>query len=209
MRPLVSYFLLMFTSPLQQASSVCTSRDSALFRISPRVLWLTGLSGAGKSTIAAGVRTVFNDHGVAAAILDGDDIRAGLNRGLSFSKEDRRENIRRIAHVARLLCEQDITAIVAVVSPLCEYRALAREIVGVRFREVFVHAPLSVCEGRDVKGLYARARRGEIPHFTGVSDVYESPVHPDLLIDTTSCDVSTAVKQVIALLTSSEQVVTS
>lgn len=195
----------MLTSPLQQAFPVRTSRDSASFRVSPRVLWLTGLSGAGKSTIAAGVRTVFDEHGVAAAILDGDGIRAGLSQGLGFSKEDRRENIRRIAHVARLLCEQHITAIVAVVSPLSEYRTLARDIVGAPFREVFVHAPLSVCERRDVKGLYARARRGEIPHFTGVSDVYESPAHPDLLIDTTNCDVSTAVEQVISLLTSSDQ----
>lgn len=165
---------------------------------------MTGLSGAGKSTIAAGVRAAFNAHGVAAAILDGDDIREGLSQGLGFSKEDRRENIRRIAHVARLLCEQDITAIVAVVSPLCEHRALAREIVGSPFQEVFVHAPLSVCEHRDVKGLYARARRGEIPHFTGVSDAYELPARPDLLIDTSRCDVPTAVEQVISLLALSE-----
>ncbi len=169
------------------------------------MLWLTGLSGAGKSTIAAGVHAMYSAHGVASAILDGDDIRAGLSQGLRFSNDDRRENIRRIAHVARLLCEQDITAIVAVVSPLCEHRALAREIVGAPFQEVFVRAPLSVCEHRDVKGLYARARRGEIPYFTGVSDVYESPMHPHLLIDTMNCDVSAAVEQVISLVSLDDQ----
>jgi adenylylsulfate kinase len=192
---LMSNSLLKFAAP---------SRDGPRVKLLSGVVWLTGLSGAGKSTIAAGVRAVFDDHGVPAAILDGDDVRAGLSHDLGFSNDDRRENIRRIAHVARLLCEQDITAIVAAVTPLREHRALAREIVGAPFHEVFVHAPLSVCERRDVKGLYARARRGEIPHFTGVSDVYESPVRPDLLIDTSNRDVSTAVDQVISLLAAND-----
>jgi len=179
-----------------------------MFKTPSCVVWLTGLSGAGKSTIAAGVRAVFTDHGAAVAVLDGDDVRAGLSNDLGFSSDDRRENIRRIAHVARLLCEQDITAIVAAVTPLHAQRALAREIVGAPFHEVFVHAPLSVCERRDVKGLYARARRGEIPNFTGISDAYEPPAHPDLLIDTSSHDVSTVVQQVISLLVSNEHDIT-
>lgn len=165
---------------------------------------MTGLSGAGKSTIAAGVRAVFIQHGLAAAILDGDDIRSGLSKDLGFNNDDRQENIRRIAHVARLLCLQRITVIVAAVTPLREHRALAREIVGGPFHEVFVNAPLSICESRDVKGLYARARRGEIAHFTGLSSIYESPMRPDLLIDTSNRDVSAAVDQVISLLALNE-----
>jgi len=173
-----------------------------LFKIPARVVWLTGLSGAGKSTISAGVSAVLNDRGVAVAILDGDEIRAGLSQGLGFSNDDRHENIRRIAHVARLLCEQNIAVIVAAVTPSRELRELARAVVGASFYEVFVDAPLSVCEGRDVKGLYARARRGDLAHFTGVSDDYEAPVHPDLLIETSKCDVTTAVGQVMSLLAS-------
>jgi len=182
-------------------SGLSSMPNSLLFKSPSCVVWLTGLSGAGKSTIAAGVRAVFNKHGVAAAVLDGDEVRTGLSQDLGFSNDDRRENIRRIAHVARLLCEQSITAIVAAVTPLRDHRALAREIVGAPFYEVFVDAPLSVCERRDVKGLYARARRGEISHFTGVSDVYEPPVKPDLVIDTSNSDISIAVEQAISLLT--------
>jgi len=174
--------------------------DALPSRLSPHVIWLTGLSGAGKSTIAGGVRTALGANGVPAVILDGDDIRAGLSQGLGFSNEDRAENIRRIAHVARLLCGQGVTAIVAAVTPLRAHRALARDIVGAHFREVFVHAPLSVCEHRDVKGLYARARRGEIARFTGISDAYEPPLHPDLLIDTSTSDIPAAVHRLISWL---------
>lgn len=158
-----------------------------------RVAWFTGLSGAGKSTLAVALRTRFIAQGTAVAILDGDDVRSGLSHGLGFGPDDRTENIRRIAHVARLLSDQGIVVIVAVVSPLCDQRRLAREIVGPAFLEVHVNTPLVVCERRDVKGLYARARRGEIAHFTGVSDAYEPPTKPDLLIDSSTCELARAV----------------
>ena len=150
--------------------------------------------------MAKGVYAACNARGTPAINLDGDDIRTGLSRGLGFSDEDRTENIRRIAEVARLLRAQGVTALVAAVTPLRKHRALARDIVGEPFCEVFVDAPLSVCEVRDVKGLYARARRGEIPQFTGVSDVYEPPLDPDLLIDTSTCDMPAAVHRLISWL---------
>jgi adenylylsulfate kinase len=158
-----------------------------------RVAWLTGLSGAGKSTLATALRARFLMHRAAAAVLDGDEIRGGLSHGLGFGPEDRLENVRRIAHVARLLSDQGIVVIVAAVSPRCGQRSMAREIVGPAYLEVFVNTPVEVCERRDVKGLYARARRGEIPRFTGVSDAYEPPTHPDLLIDTSTCELAHAV----------------
>ncbi|WP_345944799.1 adenylyl-sulfate kinase [Variovorax sp. dw_954] len=159
-----------------------------------RVAWLTGLSGAGKSTLAAALRDRFVAQGAAVAVLDGDAVRNGLSHGLGFSAEDRMENIRRLAHVARLLSDQGIVSIVAAVSPLRGQRTLAREIIGPACFEVYVCTPLAVCEQRDVKGLYARARRGEIPLFTGVSDVYEPPAHPDLRIDTSTCELALAVE---------------
>lgn len=187
----------MPNSNLQLASR---SRNGPHLQLIPRVVWLTGLSGAGKSTLAKGVQFACNESSMPAVILDGDDIRTGLSRGLGFSDEDRTENIRRIAEVARLLRAQGVTALVAAVTPLRKHRALARDIVGEPFCEVFVDAPLSVCEGRDVKGLYAQARRGEILQFTGVSDVYEPPLDPDLLIDTSTCDIPTAVHRLISWL---------
>lgn len=158
----------------------------------PCVIWLTGLSGAGKSTIAKSLRLRAIAAGVPVAILDGDDIRRGLSQGLGFGQADRRENIRRIAEVARLLSDQGLVVIVAAVSPMRELRALARNIIGAAFREVYVSAPLATCERRDVKGLYARARRGEVTKFTGISDAYEAPLQPDLVIDTSDCEVAQA-----------------
>jgi adenylylsulfate kinase len=178
-----------------------------LATIPSRVAWFTGLSGAGKSTIAAALRTRLVAHGAAVAILDGDEIRSGLSHRLGFSAEDRLENIRRIAHVARLLSDQGIVVIVAAVSPLRGQRSLAREIVGPAYLEVYVNTPLSVCEARDVKGLYARARRGEIARFTGVSDAYEPPAHPDLLIDSSTCELATAVDFLVSSICEGGQAV--
>jgi adenylylsulfate kinase len=158
-----------------------------------RVAWFTGLSGAGKSTLASALRERFVARGEAVALLDGDEVRGGVSHDLGFSPEDRLENIRRIAHVARLLSDQGIVVIVATVSPLAAQRSLARQIIGPAYLEVYVNTPMSICERRDVKGLYARARRGEIAQFTGVSDAYEAPANPDLLIDTSECELSHAV----------------
>lgn len=156
------------------------------------VIWLTGLSGAGKSTIAQSLRVRVMADGMPVAILDGDDVRRGLSQGLGFGQADRCENIRRIAEVARLLSDQGLVVLVAAVSPMRSHRAMARKIVGTVFREVYVRAPLATCEQRDVKGLYARARCGEVAKFTGISDAYEPPLQPDLVIDTSSCEVAQA-----------------
>ena len=158
------------------------------------VMWMTGLSGAGKSTIARGLRKRLQGEGVASVILDGDEVRGGLSQGLGFSRADRSENIRRMAEVARLLSAQGLPVIVAAISPLREQRAMAREIVGAAFREIHVQAPVALCERRDVKGLYARARRNEVAQFTGISDPYEAPLDPDLVIDTSGCKVAEAVE---------------
>jgi bifunctional enzyme CysN/CysC len=151
----------------------------------PSVL-LTGLSGAGKSTIAALVGQRLREAGQPCVVLDGDDLRAGLNRDLAFSRADRRENLRRLSEVARLFNAAGLVAIVPVIAPFREDRALAREIIGAaQFVEVWVDAPLDVCESRDPKGLYRRARSGDLQEFTGVSSPFEPPEHADLILRTT------------------------
>ncbi|HEF5873238.1 TPA: adenylyl-sulfate kinase [Burkholderia cenocepacia] len=148
------------------------------------VLWLTGLSGAGKTTLADAVAARLRDRRVHPVVLDGDRLRTGLNRDLGFTVQDRFENVRRIAEVAALTSESGALAIVAVISPLAAMRDAARAIVGPAFREVYVSTSLACCEARDPKGLYAKARCGGLPEFTGVSAPYEAPVAADLTIDT-------------------------
>ncbi|GEN14315.1 adenylyl-sulfate kinase [Neoasaia chiangmaiensis] len=160
-----------------QARAAARGHDSAVF-------WLTGLPGSGKSTVARQAETDLAEQGIQATVLDGDTLRAGLCSDLGFSPADRRENIRRAAHVARILAESGQVVIVALVSPLQADRDLARQIVGERFHEVFVDATLETCEARDPKGLYAAARAGKIPAFTGVSAPYESPEAPELRLPT-------------------------
>jgi len=166
-----------------------------------RVLWLTGLSGAGKSTLATALQLQLRREGRGVAVLDGDAVRTGLCRGLGFSPADRRENIRRVAEVARLMREAGLVVICALISPLREDRAMARDIVGVEhFREVHVATPLAVCEKRDPKGLYRNARAQSLPQFTGVSAPYEEPLAPDLRIDTSLVEVEEAVRELYGLL---------
>ncbi|WP_019645212.1 adenylyl-sulfate kinase [Novispirillum itersonii] len=148
------------------------------------VLWLTGLSGSGKSTLAMTLQRRLFEAGKQVTVLDGDALRTGLSKDLDFTPEGRRENIRRSAEAARLLAESGHIVIVSLISPLAADRDMARQIIGEGFAEVYVSASLDVCEGRDVKGLYARARAGEIPAFTGVSAPYEAPETPDLTVDT-------------------------
>lgn len=148
------------------------------------VIWMTGLSGAGKSTLAGALHHRLEEAGHPSIVLDGDVLRRGLNADLGFTPEDRAENLRRVAHVAALFMQQGFIAIAAVISPEHRHRRAAREIVGEGFVEVFVNTPLTVCEARDSKGLYARARRGEIPHFTGISGPFEAPLAPDIAIET-------------------------
>ena len=166
-------------------------------------VWLTGLSGSGKSTIAARVEQALVAFGRAAYRLDGDNVRHGLNGDLGFSADDRSENIRRIGEVARLFADAGIVALVPVISPYRADRDRARRIhadADIPFVEVFVDTPLDVCEARDPKGLYARARAGEITGFTGIDDPYEPPLHPDLVLDTTQVDVDEAARQIMERL---------
>jgi adenylylsulfate kinase len=151
----------------------------------PVIAWLTGLSGAGKSTLAAAADRSLVAGGRHSAVLDGDNLRHGLNADLTFSPEDRSENVRRTAEVARLMAESGAVVIVSLISPYRADRALARRIAGeIPFLEVFVDTPLDLCEARDPKGLYRLARAGRIPSFTGVSAPYEPPEKPDLTIAT-------------------------
>lgn len=157
------------------------------------VLWMTGLSGAGKSTLAHAVKERLEARRCMVVVLDGDILRTGLNSNLGFSHADRLENVRRTAEVAALFKNAGFVVIGALISPAREHRSLARSIVGERFFEVHVASSLAVCESRDPKGLYSRARRGELPEFTGVSSPYEAPVSPDLTIDTAGLTIDDSV----------------
>ncbi|MEC5387815.1 adenylyl-sulfate kinase [Uliginosibacterium sp. H3] len=151
----------------------------------PRTIWLTGLSGAGKSTLASGLGQQLKEAGYACYVLDGDVLRNGLCRDLGFSAEDRSENIRRVAEVARLMNEAGIIVIAALISPYQADRLMARNIVGTeRFIEAYISTPIAVCESRDPKGLYRRAHAGELQGFTGVSAPYEHPENPEVSINT-------------------------
>jgi bifunctional enzyme CysN/CysC len=166
-------------------------------------VWLTGLSGSGKSTIAAAVSERFRARGVLTYTLDGDNLRHGLNGDLGFSATDRAENVRRVAEVARLFADAGVIALVPVISPYRAGRDHARALhaaAGLTFVEVFVDAPVDVCEARDPKGLYAKARAGEITGFTGVDDPYEPPVAPDLRVETASTSADDAAAQILAFL---------
>ena len=165
---------------------------------SAATIWLTGLSGSGKSTLATELERQLIDAGRACYMLDGDNIRAGINRDLGFGAEDRRENIRRIAEVARLMNDAGLVTVTAFISPYRADRDMARQIIGPeRFIEVYVAAPIEVCEKRDPKGLYAKARKGEIPEFTGVSAPYEAPEKPDVVVDTAKDPVEECVRQLL------------
>jgi adenylylsulfate kinase len=170
------------------------------------VVWLTGLSGSGKSTIAAALERRLIDEGCSAYLLDGDNLRTGINSDLGFSEEDRHENVRRVGEIAALFAEAGIIAIASLISPFSAGRAKARARAAGRFVEVFVSTPLEVCEARDVKGLYARARAGEIPHFTGISSPYEPPVSPELVIDSTKVTPEEAVNLILSALEKSGMV---
>lgn len=162
------------------------------------VVWLTGLSGSGKSTVAGAFAAALRERGLTHCMLDGDVVRKGLCADLGFSLEDRHENVRRVAEVARIVGDMGAVAIVALISPLRSDRELARSIVGSpRFLEVFIDTPLTVCRERDPKGLYLRADRGELPQFTGVSSPYEPPAEPDLRIETLSCPPAEAAARLL------------
>jgi adenylyl-sulfate kinase len=163
-------------------------------------LWFTGLSGAGKSTITGHLVEELKNRGSKVEVLDGDIVRENLSKGLGFSKEDRDTNIRRIAFVADLLSRNDVPVITAAISPYKEIRDEAREMMDGRFIEAYVKVSLEEAERRDVKGLYKKARAGEIKEFTGVSDPYEAPEDPELVLDTENQTPEESAQQIIAFL---------
>ena len=160
-----------------------------------KVVWMTGLSGSGKTTIGLALEKELFKQGFLVMLLDGDLVRTGINNNLKFSVEDRKENIRRIAEISKLFVNCGIVTLNCFISPTNEIRAMAKDIIGKEdFLEVFVHSPLDVCETRDVKGLYAKARKGEIPEFTGISSPFDIPSQPDLILKTNLMSIEESVQ---------------
>ena len=182
-------------------SQITPDRRRALLGHGAATVWFTGLSGSGKSTLAYAVEERLIERGTAAYVLDGDNIRHGLNRDLGFAPADRTENIRRIGEVCRLMTDAGLVVLTAFISPYRSDRDQVRSLhPDGGFLEVFVDTPLEVCEERDIKGLYAKARAGEIPDFSGISAPYESPADPELTIDTTQHTIEGAADLVLAAL---------
>lgn len=179
-----------------------TKNERAILKVQrPCILWFTGLSGSGKSTIANAVEVKLLELQKHTYLLDGDNVRMGLNRGLTFSDEDRIENIRRIGEVSKLFVDAGLIVLTAFISPFIEDREQVRNLVkDEEFIEVFVDTPLSVCESRDPKGLYKKARNGEIPNFTGISSPYEAPLKPEIHIDNDGLSIEEAVDVIVKYL---------
>ena len=165
------------------------------------MIWFTGLSGSGKSTIAIALERELHKRGLLCRILDGDNIRSGINNNLGFTEADRIENIRRIAEVSKLFVDTGIITIAAFISPSNDIREMAANTIGKDdFLEVYVSTPIEECERRDVKGLYAKARRGEIKNFTGISAPFEAPAHPALTLDTSALSLEESVNKLLELI---------
>ena len=181
--------------------TVDIERRSAIKNQRPVVIWLTGLSGAGKSSVANALELALCEAGRHTYLLDGDNVRLGLCQDLGFSDADRVENIRRISEVAKLFIDAGLIVITAFISPFIHDRALARDVIGEgNFIEVFIDTPLSECERRDPKGLYKKAREGLIKNFTGIDSGYEAPLNPDIRINTLEDDLETAAQRIIEFL---------
>lgn len=174
-----------------------TSRE-ALLNQRAVLVWFTGLSGSGKSTLAVQLEAQLHERGFKTYLLDGDNIRAGLNKDLTFTAEGRVENIRRIGEVAKLMLDAGVIVLSAFISPFQSDRDQVRQIIGNdHYIEVFVDAPLELCEQRDVKGLYKKARAGEVKNFTGIDSPYEKPVHPDIVVETGRMSIDESVKSLL------------
>ncbi|MDB4669536.1 adenylyl-sulfate kinase [bacterium] len=179
---------------------VSTEEKEDLLGQKGAVLWMYGLSGSGKSTIAAAVERSLHDAGRFVVILDGDNFRHGLNSDLGFSDEDRQENVRRVSEVARMFAGQGVIVLVSVITPKQCLRDLARETVGSQFKEIFIKASYETCAKRDPKGLYAKVSAGEIKQFTGKDSGFEEPQEPDILVDTETISVEEATEIILAKL---------
>lgn len=165
------------------------------------VLWMVGLSGSGKSTLAKALEKDLHEEGYLTQLLDGDNLRTGINNNLGFSEEDRKENIRRAAEVSKLFMNCGIITICSLISPTAEIRKMAKEIIGEGFLEVYVNCPIEVCEQRDVKGLYKKVRNGEIKNFTGVDSPFEEPSSPDIEIKTDQVELDACRKYLFETVT--------
>ena len=164
------------------------------------VIWFTGLSGAGKSTIALCLEERLNNLGKLTYMLDGDNLRHGLNKDLNFTIEDRKENIRRVSEVAKLFLDSGIITLASFISPLRDDRSFARKIIGNNFIEVYVKCPINLCKERDPKGLYKKAEKGLIKNFTGIDSVYEEPINEEILIDTSNKTLDEEIDMIINFL---------
>jgi adenylylsulfate kinase len=164
------------------------------------VVWLVGLSGSGKSTLARGLENALHQKGYLTQLLDGDNLRSGINSNLTFTAEDRIENIRRAAEVSKLFANCGIITICSLISPTLEIRDMARSIIGNKYFEVFINCPIEICESRDVKGLYKKARAGEIKNFTGINSPFEAPEKPDLEIRTDIHSIETCHNQLLDII---------
>ena len=170
----------------------------SLLKQKSKVIWMTGLSGSGKTTVAKGVERYLHNNGILNQLLDGDNIRVGISNNLTFSYEDRSENIRRIAEVSKLFLNCGIITLNCFVSPTIEIRNIAKEIIGrENFIEVYINASVETCEERDVKGLYKKVRKGEIKDFTGVNSPFEAPENPEIEINTSELSINESVQKVL------------
>lgn len=204
----IEFPLYRATNIRWQSLSVDKALRAALKQQRPRCIWFTGLSGSGKSTLANLLEKKLCERGLHTYLLDGDNLRHGLNRDLGFTEADRVENIRRVAEVAKLMVDAGLIVLASFISPFQAERQMARRLFAdTEFVEVFVDTPLSECERRDVKGLYAKARRGELKNFTGIDSAYERPEQPELVVDTCSHSIEDCVEQIVTylLLTNSGQ----
>ena len=179
-------------------SFIRRNRRRFLIRQKPKIIWFTGLSGSGKTTLVDALNKVILSKGYFTKVFDGDVIRTGLNRDLGFDMEDRTENIRRIAEVGRMFLDSGLIVLCGFITPTKEMRELAREIVGPdRFVEVHVNCPIEICELRDVKGLYKKAREGKLKNFTGIDSPYEAPENPDIVVNTVEMTPDEAAEYIV------------
>lgn len=177
-----------------------TDKKEKLLNQRGLVIWMVGLSGSGKSTLAKNLDRHLFSEGKYTILLDGDNLRVGLTKDLGFSAEERKENIRRTAEAAKLYAYNGAIVICSLISPTDNIRQMSREIIGKKYFELYVEAPLEVCEERDVKGLYAKARKGEIPNFTGIDSPFEEPTNADLVVHTADHSIDDCLKQILNVI---------